>query len=90
MPETTQTHPEVRPGQIWADNDVRSRGRQIKVLAVVDGKATCTVVRAADPVASNAGRPPAGRVTRISQRRFRPNSTGYRLVQDAEAATKQG
>lgn len=74
--------PDVRPGQVWADNDTRSRGRQIKVLAVVDGKATCTVVQ--PPQTPGTTRPPQGRVTRISLRRFRPNSTGYRLVQDVE------
>lgn len=64
--------PSVRPGQVWADNDSRSRGRTVRVVSVDDdGKAT---VRS------------GGKLTRIRLDRFRPTSTGYRLVEDVEEA----
>ena len=66
----TQPIPTVRPGQIWADNDKRSAGRQVAVLAIDE---THAVVRP-------AGGP--GLQTRIRLDRFRPTSTGYRLVKD--------
>jgi len=63
---------EVKIGQVWEDWDLRSRGamyrRQIKVLEIVDGKAV---------VMSPGG---YGRKTRIKLERFRPTSTGYRLI----------
>ena len=61
----------VQPGQVWADNDWRSAGRQIQVLEVDATHAT---------VQSPSG---LGRKTRIRLNRFRPTSTGYRLLKDA-------
>ena len=65
----------VRVGQVWEDNDYRSRGRKLMVMRVE-----------VDP----AGREPyaevtdtAGRRRYIKLRRFRPNSTGYMLVADS-------
>jgi hypothetical protein len=65
---------EVKVGQIWEDWDIRSRDalhrRKIKVIAIVDGKAI---------VKSPSG---YGGSTKIKLERFRPTSTGYRLVSD--------
>jgi len=71
---------EVRVGQVWADNDKRSEGRHVKVV-FLDGT-HAWVVRCS----------PTGRVftnargnaakTRIRLDRFKPTSTGYRLVED--------
>lgn len=65
----------VRPGQIWADNDKRSKGHSIRVIAVDDTHAT---------VADVADSRPRPRQTRIRLTRFRPTSTRYRLVRDVE------
>lgn len=65
---------EVRVGQVWADNDPRSEGRKVRIIHV-DG--THATVGPADPKAR-------GRATRIRLDRFKPTSTGYRLIQDAE------
>jgi hypothetical protein len=64
---------EVKPGQIWEDNDPRSSGRRIRVIHVSDTHAT---VGPAHPKAR-------GRATRIRLDRFRPTSTGYRFVADS-------
>lgn len=63
----------IEPGQVWEDCDWRSAGRKVRVLAVDATHAT---------VQSPTGR---GRKTRIRLDRFRPTSTGYRLVSDARA-----
>lgn len=63
---------EVRPGQIWKDNDKRHDNRQIIVEKVCDGFAFCSVVG-------------TKRTTRISLQRFKPNATGYVLVKDVAA-----
>lgn len=61
----------VKVGQIWEDNDSRNTyHRQIKVLEIVDGKAIVQHPRG------------LGSKTRIRLDRFKPTSTGYRLVQD--------
>ena len=57
----------VKVGQVWADNDKRSRGRRVTVLEVGDEKALVTT---------------GFKKTWIRLTRFRPNSTGYRLVSD--------
>ncbi len=62
---------EVKPGQVWADNDRRSQGRpNIVVIAVDKTHAT---------VQAPGG---SGRKSRIRLNRFRPTSTGYRLIED--------
>lgn len=85
--------PDVRPGQVWADNDPRSAGRTLRVDSIENGKAICVIVTDADDVAARihrahecgvAARGSVGRTTRISLPRFVPSATGYRLVQDAE------
>src|SRR5258706_10107741 len=63
---------DVRPGQIWESCDKRDHGRRVKVKEVVrDGDTLYAVVQ------SPTG---YGRKSRIRLDRFRPNSTGYRLV----------
>ena len=86
--------PDVRPGQVWADNDPRAAGRRIRVASLDGDYANCTVVQDRidpEPPHSRPGRgierPPGhsnvGRPTRIAIERFRPTSSGYRLVTDA-------
>lgn len=74
--------PRVVPGQVWEDNDHRIARRelprrQLRVTAVDETHAT---VEASTLTGSGWGPP---RVSRIRLDRFRPTSTGYRLVQDA-------
>jgi len=72
----------VEPGQVWADCDPRAVGRTIRVDSiggdVMDPTAVCTVLTDRDSAVS----PTVGRAVRIRVRRFRPNSTGYRLVKE--------
>lgn len=86
MAETTT----VRPGQVWADNDPRSAGRTLRVDTVDDTHATCTVLTNADgqqwlldnPNIRSGAQDTRGRKVRIRLDRFRPTSTGYRLIGD--------
>lgn len=71
--------PVVRPGQVWADNDPRSAGRTLKVVAVGRNSARCVVLTAA----ANGPASTVGKARMISIDRFRPVSNGYRLVKDA-------
>lgn len=70
---------EVRPGQIWADNDPRSEGRTIRIEFVGSESAACRIL--ANPTAAHADR--RGKITRIRLDRFRPTSNGYRLLGDS-------
>lgn len=82
---------EVRVGQIWSDNDKRAHGRQIRVVEVHKRHAVVELV-------NQRGRPAhghedkqlaePGRRTTIRLDRFKPTSTGYRLVQDVEGGNK--
>jgi len=67
----------VRVGQVWEDNDRRQRAnpRRGKILRVMGGFATVKW--------------DTGRTTEVALKRFRPNSTGYRLVEDADASATQ-
>lgn len=84
--------PDVRPGQIWADNDWRSAGRTLRVIEIVGDKALCEVVTNSDDVQQKVDQKSPwvtdrrGKKTGISLSRFRPTSTGYRLAQDADGA----
>ncbi|MEV7599886.1 hypothetical protein AB0O91_21130 [Kitasatospora sp. NPDC089797] len=71
----------VLPGQVWADNDKRGYGRQVRVIEL-DG--THAVVELHVPRSAGHLHAKPGRRTRIRLDRFRPTSTGYRLVRDAE------
>lgn len=63
----------VKVGQIWADNDKRHYGRQIRIVRVD--------VRYAD--VENVD---SGRRSRVLLSRFWPTRTGYRLVSDVDGA----
>jgi hypothetical protein len=69
--------------QIWQDNDPRSPGRYLKLIAVDDTHATAVPVEWDDlfGVAHPMG---GARATRIRLDRFRPTSTGYRYVGTAK------
>lgn len=73
--------PDVRPGQIWANNDKRSAGRKVRIVAIDEQpdprKPGSTGYAVVEQV--------TGRRTRIRLDRFRPTTTGYRLIQDTEA-----
>lgn len=70
----------VRVGQIWQDNDKRGYGRRVRVVEVDE---THALVELHVPRGAGHMHAKPGRRTRIRLDRFRPTSTGYRLVQDA-------
>lgn len=70
----------VKPGQVWADNDWRSEGRTVRVDEIHGDYARCTVLTAAG---GGAYGDRWRRTTRIALKRFKPTSTGYRLLEDA-------
>ncbi len=81
---------EVKPGQVWADNDWRSEGRTLRVDEVDETHATCTVLTNPTNVqneldrAGNIWRTDSrGKKRRIMLKRMRPTSTGYRLLEEA-------
>jgi hypothetical protein len=79
------TQQKVDPGQTWADNDKQVEGRQIRVDSIDGHFANCTVTQDAAPnpkthVERPAGHTNVGQKTRIRLDRFRPTSTGYRLI----------
>lgn len=77
--------PDVRPGQVWADNDPRGPRRYLRVESVTDqgGGPRAILVPVANRL--DAWVPIEGRrATSAAVGRFRPTSTGYRLVQDVE------
>jgi hypothetical protein len=70
----------VKVGQVWADCDRRVKARHLLVLAIdLHGIVRCAVIGTT-------------RETSIMVHRFRPTSTGYRLVEElrggADRATK--
>lgn len=77
---------DVKPGQIWADNDWRSKGRTVRVERVDPRFAYCTVLTNTDSSQTLLDRDQRGAVdrrgkkTRILIERMRPASTGYRLL----------
>ena len=73
----------VRPGQIWADNDPRAHDRKVKVVEITDTHAI-VVLHTPRGVGDDHAKP--GRRTRVRLDRFRPTSTGYRLVQETPDA----
>jgi hypothetical protein len=84
--------PEVRVGQVWADNDHRANGRQVTVLAIISefvGEELVDFALVAQNKARQVRKPGEqnrpGRRTRIRLDRFRPSrKTGYTLVSDVE------
>lgn len=79
---------DVKPGQVWADNDKRSEGRHVKVVDLVTKPkfgsrvaAECAKVVQCDQAGRVLGKP---RYTTIRLDRFRSTSNGYRLVSEGE------
>lgn len=67
----------VAVGQVWADNDWRSRGRTVRIVGIETNRVLV------ETVTGTGGKPaPKRKPTRILLNRLRPNSTGYRLVSD--------
>jgi hypothetical protein len=79
---------EVKPGQIWRDNDKRSATRYLKVLRLddpINRYAIC--VRVLQFTEGGPWRTPNGKAQRkitIAIARMRPRSNGYVLVQEAK------
>lgn len=73
---------QVAVGQIWEDADPRMGGRQIQVYAISGLYAECyQVVKGITQLAAGEdARYRNGKPRRIRLDRFRPNSTGYRLI----------
>lgn len=81
---------EVKPGQIFADNDPRSEGRTLRVDEIENGVALCTILtnrhiteywlRQEDSWVKDQ----IGHRTRIKVRRLYPNARGYRLIEDVK------
>lgn len=68
----------VKVGQLWQDNDKRNRAlRFVRVTAVDETHARC------EAWYEEAGS--TARTVRIRLDRFRPTSTGYRLIEDTPA-----
>lgn len=61
---------EVKIGQRWKDNDKRVFNRIGTVIEIGHTSQTCRI------------RWDGGKVSRISLKRMKPTSTGYRLVED--------
>lgn len=84
--------PDVKPGQVWADNDKRAKGRTLLVLSVGHDErrgyavAVCEVLTMGGSsdfrLDAGVGRDTVGLRTRVAVKRMRPNSTGYRLVSE--------
>jgi hypothetical protein len=90
--------PTVRPGQVWADNDPRAAGRTFRVDEIRHSPSmgrpvtVCTIMTNRDDTQAEIDHPTTpwyrpsdrrGAQTVIAVDRFRPTSTGYRLIQDA-------
>jgi hypothetical protein len=86
---------DVKPGQTWEDADPRSAGRTLRIDAIEDGKALCTVLTNTDETqryvdgmeqrpaySARAYQDMRGKQTRISLARFKPTSTSYRLISE--------
>jgi hypothetical protein len=84
--------PDVRLGQVYADNDQRQAGRTLRVDGIEADRAICTILTNSDETQEQIERirdwyrpqDMRGKTVRIKLARFVSNSTGYRLVQDVE------
>ena len=81
MPERKE-RAEVKVGQVWADNDPRSVGRTIKVIAIGTHSARCETLT---PV-EGSSRDSVGKTRMVALDRFRPTTNGYRLIKDVPSA----
>lgn len=80
----TSETPDVRPGQVWADNDPRLRAEKaVRHVTVQEVVTELQGTRLAIPYA--IVRSESGRRSTIRLSRFRPTSSGYRLVSDVPA-----
>ncbi len=80
---------EVRPGQVWADNDPRNAGRLLRVESVhpADDHRSEPYARVTvQKVSRNVTRTEVGEQRTILLRRMRPTRNGYRLVEDVTPA----
>jgi hypothetical protein len=79
---------DIQPGQVWADNDPRSHGRQVRIVALDATHATVELVtpRQVATLSGQTTTAQPGRRSRISLSRFRATSTGYRLVQHPDGS----
>ena len=68
----------VQVGQVWQDNDRRHGTRYLRIDAIDQDRAVC--VAWYDEAGAKS------RVVRIRLDRFKPTSTGYRLLPEEEAA----
>jgi hypothetical protein len=66
---------DVKVGQVWTDSDKRylefGFRRKLLIAAIKDNHAICSVVG-------------TKRVVKIRLDRFKPNSTGYELIEDVQ------
>lgn len=76
----------VEIGQVWEDTDWRMHGRRIRIEIINKnrGVALVRVVSNGESMSRSVGR-----TTRIRLDRFKPTSTGYRLVTPAPAASPE-
>lgn len=72
----------VREGQIWADNDKRSKGRKVLILAIDRRNEVDFAICEVKSVAKGYDKKGIGKKTLVRLDRFRPTSAGYRLVRD--------
>ncbi|MFE2850624.1 hypothetical protein ACFXJO_05750 [Streptomyces lavendulae] len=73
--------PTPAAGQIWQDNDKRGYGRSVRIVEIDGAHA---VVELVTPRGAGHDGAKPGRRTRIRLDRFRPISTGYRYVGEAD------
>jgi hypothetical protein len=78
--------PEVRVGQVWADNDKRSAGRTLRIehIGYEDHDGNEVPPYAACRVLTNKPGCRTGHQVAIRLARFKPISTGYRLVSESD------
>ena len=74
----------VVEGQVWEDNDRRSKGRTVRVLRVETGHAVVTVLTARRNAPESERQRAIGAERRIRLDRFKPTSTGYRMIEDVK------
>jgi hypothetical protein len=72
---------EVKPGQVWQDNDPRSVGYKHIILEITEKNGEPAALIRYWPEGNNSSGKPEG-LRKILLRRYRPNSTGYRLIKD--------
>jgi len=72
----------VKEGQVWADNDPRAKGRTLQVTKIDPPHAICKILTNRDSWNKETWKTKSmvGREVKIKLRRFRANSTGYKLL----------